>query len=316
MRNDQLKKMTVVVSVILVGNFAGCDQISPKTGQKKAPPAPAVASSPKTPPTVSQSPENPNAPLPEGMLAQVGDWSITAAEFKERIKSLKEVVPDFDVSKPESKKMILDEMVNQQLLVAEAQQQGLEKKKEIVDAVDEFKKSLLVREISLKLTEGVKATEEESKDFYDKNKASFADPTEYHVREIVLSTQVGAKDLLVGLLQGGDFAETAKTRSKGPTATNGGDLGFIKTFPFPQMETAIFSMEVGDISSVFKGPTGDFYIVKLEEKRGGKEKDFADLKNDIETYLTQSKQQDLILKHVDQLKAKAVVKTNESLLKE
>ncbi len=313
MLNGPLKKLAFIFGVIFVGNLVGCDQISSLMGQKKSS-APTAVAPTASQPTQTQPQEDPNAPLPEGVLAQIGSWTMTVTEFNKRLKSLKEVVPDFDASTPASKKLILDELVHQQLLVTEAEGQGLGGKKEIVEAVEEFKKSLLVREAVLRLTEGIKVTVEEAQDFYDKNKDSLKEPSEYHLREIVLPAQAAAKDLLVELLKGADFAELAKTHSKAPTAASGGDMGFIQVFPFPQMETAIFPLEAGDLSSVFKGPNGDYYIVKLEEKRGGKQKDFAQMKDDIVAYLTQSKQQEAIVNQLNQLKAKTVVKINESLL--
>ncbi len=312
----------LVPLVFTLATLSGCDQISSffnKSGSKSNLNKEKISSTPveSTPvPSLAPPSIDSNVPLPADVLARVGNWTLTAKDFEERLKGLKEVFPDFDVNVPENKRLILEELVRQQLLVREAEETGAAKKKEIVDAVEEFRRSLLVRDAATKLTEGIKVTDLEAQEFYNQNKdnPALTEPAEYHLREIVMSTQSGAKEVLVDLLKGADFAEMAKARSKGKTAANGGDLGTVKTFEFPQMEAAVASLEAGDISNVFKGPSGDYYIVKVEEKKGGKQKDFAAVKEDIITFLTQSKQQSVIESHLKELQQKYGAKINENFL--
>jgi len=246
------------------------------------------------------------------MLARAGNWTLTIEDFKERLKNLKEIIPDFDVKDLESKKLVLEELIRQQLLVMDAREKGLDNKKEIAEAVEEFKRTLLVREVANKLIEGVSATEQEAQDYYNQNKEIFVESAEWHIREIVVPTQQEAKDILIEILKGADFAETAKTHSKSKSASQGGDLGFLKELPAPYA-SAVATLNAGDISSVFKGPEG-YCVVKLEEKRGGEPLEFPDVKADIITGLTQLKQQQAILGHIEQLRQKTPVQVNEGLL--
>ena len=89
-----------------------------------------------------------------------------------------------------------------------------------------------------------------------------------------------------------------------------GETGFV---PFAQMEAILQTLEPGKVSAAFKGPEG-FYIVKLEEKRGGKKKDFAEIKDEIITGLTMLKQQKAITDHLENLKQKTLITINENLL--
>ena len=66
---------------------------------------------------------------------------------------------------------------------------------------------------------------------------------------------------------------------------------------------------------MFKGPNG-YYIVKLEEKRGGKPLNFTDIKKDILDGLTDLKRRQALLNHIDELKGKVNVTINEKLLTE
>ena len=311
---------------IVVFFLGGCDQIN-NLKNKFFPPDKKASSSAISPPEDSSSvPQNKNEiintsstvanALEPNVIARVGSWTLTVDEFKDRIKSLKDVIPDFDTKKLESKKMVLDELVRQELMVMDAEAKGLGNKKEILDAVNEFRRTLLVREGVNRLTEGVTVNDTEIQDYYNQNKTLFVEPAEYHLREIVLATQPGAKDVLVEILKGADFDETAKARSQSKTATSGGDLGWIKSQDLnPQMLTAVANLEVGDVSNVFKGPNG-YSIVKLQEKKGGKQLNLADVKSDIKTGLTQLKQQQAVLNYLNSLEQKIPVKVNESLLKE
>ena len=315
------KTFYILCIIVFSGGIVGCEKISALFGSsasKKIEQTP----SPQAPPTQSQGEPSitPQAStnekgLPPNALARVGSWTLTLEDFKQKLTALKEAAPEYDINDKESKKLVLEELVRQQLLVMDAQQSGLDSKKEIVDAVEEFKRTLLVREAATKIVDGIAVTEQDALDYYNQNKEAFAEPSQWHIREIIVFTQNGAKDIQIELLQGADFATVAKERSKGKSATSGGDLGLLNEFPFPQMESAVTPLNVGDISGVFKGPEG-YYIVKLEEKKGGTPVDFAKAKEDIINGLTLMKQQKAILDYIAQLEQKTSVQVNEALLQE
>ena len=61
---------------------------------------------------------------------------MTIEEFKERLNALKEVVPGYTPGNIEQDRMILQELVNQQLLVAEAERMKIGEEKDIKEAVE------------------------------------------------------------------------------------------------------------------------------------------------------------------------------------
>ncbi len=312
------KSITPFIVPLFFLNILGCDRFasfvdhfSSKKKQTTPPIAQNLSSNKAVEATSSPAP----APLPANVLAKVGNWTITKEEFGVRLKNLKEVVPDFNTGDIASRKLVLEELVRQQLLVMDAEQNGLTNKKEIADAVEEFRRTLLVREIVMKLTKDIKVTEQEAEAFYNENKKDFTEPVQWHAREIVVETKDEASQILIELLKGADFAQMAQTRSKSKTASQGGDLGSISEASFPQMKDALLALEVGGVSSVFKGPDG-YYVVKLEEKKGGQQKEFSAIKEDIIEGLTLMKQQQTILDYLNQLQQKISVKINEDLLKD
>lgn len=119
--------------------------------------------------------------------------------------------------------------------------------------------------------------EAEVKDYYQKNLADFTINEQRRARHILLkadttsseevhqSQQQKAQEILEELRDGADFAEMAIKVSQGPSAANGGDLGF---FSRGQMvaafDNAVFAMEPGQLSEVVQTSFG-YHIIYLEE---------------------------------------------------
>lgn len=322
----------VVVSFLIFSlTFLGCDQISAifEYFQKPEQESASISSTPSAAAQealkaekIQEPPQLPDqsiigkktgSSLPASVLAKVGDWTMTIEEFKERLNALKEVVPDLDVTDPETKKLMLEELLRQQLLVWDAERKGLAKQKDIQDAVEEFRRTLIVQESAKKITENIKGTEEEAKEFYELNKDRIVDPVEWHVREIVVDSKLKANELSVEILKGGDFAEIAKQNSISKTAAQGGDLGVLTEMPFEDMAAAVGRLNTGEVSSVFQGPEG-YYIVKVEEKKGGTPIPFEEIKEEIIQDRTAFKQQQAILDYLNKLQQEVEVQTNEKLL--
>ena len=109
----------------------------------------------------------------------------------------------------------------------------------------------------------------------------------------------------------------AKERSISATASDGGDLGFItRGKKSPQFDAVAFSdsLEVGGISNIFKGPDG-YSILKLEEKRGGKQKSLSEMWDDIKRVLTFLKQQQRIDELIAKLSREAQLEIYEGEIK-
>ncbi len=323
MRNTNSNILIMIMACALTTVFSGCDLINPPkkvVKKEEKPPAPAEPAAP----VEAAAP----ADLPKDVVARVGSWTLTEAQFEERLKLLKEGLPNFDASKAGSKEALLNELIRQQLLVKDAEDSGLAQQGDITEAVDDFRRTLLVQKLANQLTKDIVANEKEAQAYYDKNKEVFVEPLQYSVREIVTDDEATAKAVLVQILQGADFAETAKTQSKGKTAAEGGVLpaftternptgeagkGMMSGPPFAAMMGAIANVDVGGISAVFKGPEG-FYIVKVDAKKGGVAQPFAEVKQDLISGLTLRKQQEAILEHINQLADKTKVEVNKELL--
>ena len=141
------------------------------------------------------------------------------------------------------------------------------------------------------------ATDDAMKKVYEEAAKQIAGEQEVHARHILVETEDEAKAIKAELAKGADFAELAKSKSKDPGgAADGGDLGFFtKDQMVPEFSAVAFSLEPGKISDPVKSQFG-WHIIKVEEKRNRKAPDFAQVKPQIETYVTRKAQAEYVAK--------------------
>src|SRR3989338_3129455 len=206
------------------------------------------------------------------IIAKVNNFPITLEDLEQEVKAYNTIVP---ADKPEAKITTRDqkvnylktEMVRRAILYQEALARGLDRNEDVLRALEKTKQDLLILELVRQETDKVDVPSSEIEDYYNTYKEQLKEPEERQIREIVLSTEQEAKDILIQLLQGADFAALAKERSKSSSAKDGGDLGFLEKGKKPaQFDAVAFSdsLDAGKISSIFKGPDG-YYILKIEE---------------------------------------------------
>src|SRR6266404_2540103 len=95
------------------------------------------------------------------------------------------------------------------------------------------------------------------------------------------------------LVNGAEFDRMAQIYSEDSTRERGGDWGWIerKTLAGP-LEKAAFNLDRGKISHVIEFG-GNYYILKVEDRKGGETKSLADVHADIEKKLIQLEAQNL-----------------------
>jgi peptidyl-prolyl cis-trans isomerase SurA len=118
-----------------------------------------------------------------------------------------------------------------------------------------------------------------------------------------------AEEIFTKLNHGAEFDRMAQLYSEDSTRENGGDWGWVdrKTLAGP-LEKAAFSLEVGKVSNILEF-SGNYYILKVEDKHGGETKSLADARADIEKKLVHDEAQKLQEKWLASLRSKAYIKT-------
>jgi parvulin-like peptidyl-prolyl isomerase len=118
-----------------------------------------------------------------------------------------------------------------------------------------------------------------------------------------------ADEIFAKLVNNAEFDRLAQIYSEDSTRDQGGDWGWIerKTLAAP-LEKVAFSLPVGKISRVIEF-SGNYYILKVDEKHGGDIKPLDQVRPDIEKILVQQEAQDLQERWLASLRSKAYIKT-------
>jgi peptidyl-prolyl cis-trans isomerase SurA len=118
-----------------------------------------------------------------------------------------------------------------------------------------------------------------------------------------------AEEVLGKLTGGAEFERMAQIYSEDSTREVGGDWGWIerKTLAAP-LEKVAFSLPVGKISHIVEFG-GNYYILRVDDKRGGTTRSLAEVRAEIEKKLMQEKAQHLQERWIASLRSKAYIRT-------
>ena len=209
-------------------------------------------------------------------------------------------------------------VVTREVLYQEAKKKGLDKKKEILAKVEDFRKAMVIDAL---LEEALKEKDEvsdsEIQKYYKENEDRFTEPREVKVRHIVVNSEPILKEVLMKLSKGESFEKLASTYNIDKSREDGGNLGYIRRGQlaplFAQFEEAAFSLRrKGEISEVVKTPYG-YHLIQLEERRGTALRPFDQVKEKIRFFLQTKKKQDAYLQYVKEAKSRAKIVVNEKL---
>jgi len=156
-------------------------------------------------------------------------------------------------------------------------------------------------------------------EYYKKHVDQFTAKEEVKLRMIMIpgkadtgnsaAQKAMAQEVLGKLASGAEFDRTAQVYSEDSTRDLGGDWGWIerKTLAAP-LEKVAFNLPVGKISGIIEF-SGNYYILKIEDKRGGSVQSLTQVRSDIEKLLLQQEAQHLQERWLASLRAKAFIKT-------
>jgi len=162
-------------------------------------------------------------PDPDKVLATVNGQPITEQMFELYVRQRAARHPGADAHA--DRKKILDELINLEVVVQDAEHKQIDKRPEIKARLDWQRRNLLA---GIDLREQLMSdpvTDKQVKAAYQKAIADYP-ATEYHARHILTKTREKAEAVIKQLDAGGDFAKLAKKDSIGPTGKKGGDLGW------------------------------------------------------------------------------------------
>ncbi len=233
----------------------------------------------KTTPTVSK----------EDAVAVVNGTYIS----KKSLQTLENEIAQRSHGQKFPKEQLVEELIQRELLVQDAVQKHLDKTPEFVERMATVKSSLLSQEDIQNYLKSNPVTDEEIKAEYDAKMANAG--TEYKARHILVKTEDEAKELIEELSQGADFVVLAKTKSTGPSAPQGGDLGWFTAdrmvTPFSE---AVIALENGKFTTEPVETQFGWHVILREDSRSQTPPPFEAVKEQIRPMLQRKKIQTMM----------------------
>ncbi len=203
--------------------------------------------------------------------------------------------------------------LNDEQLEKALAQEGIESLDQYRDVFFERNEdNFLVEKLQKEAVADVSVTDEELKKFYEDNKKQFQVPAQKKVSHILFEDKSKAEEVLKEINKGGSFAEIAKANSTGPSAKNGGDIGYITENQQGLDATfakAAFALEVGEVSEIVKTQFG-YHIIKVTDSKASGVKSFAEVKDQLRKQLLNQKQSQAWSKYVQDLRENADITIN------
>ncbi|MDE2130261.1 MAG: peptidylprolyl isomerase [Betaproteobacteria bacterium] len=205
---------------------------------------------------------------------------------------------------PQLKDQIKKELILREVVVQEAEKQGLQNQKDVQDEIQINRQNILIRTLFGDYLKKHPITEAQIKAKYDQFAKTFGS-TEYDAQHILVPTEKEAADIIAKLKKGEKFSELAKKYSKDTaSAAHGGDLGWSTPGNYVEpFAAALTKLKPGEYTTTPVQTQFGWHIIKLDKTRPAKPPTLEQLKPQI----VQELQREAVQKYQQELLAQAKV---------
>lgn len=144
-----------------------------------------------------------------------------------------------------------------------------------------------IRDVYLERAIEARVTDEGLKSRYEEFVVANPPSSEQRARHILLKTKEEARDIIAELDAGADFAELAKEHSTGPSAAQGGDLGYFTAEQMvPEFAQAAAALDPGSYSAEPTQTQFGWHVIKLEDRRQVPTPSFEEMEDQLRQELS------------------------------
>ena len=183
-----------------------------------------------------------------------------------------------------------------------------------------LKKKQLIKQITtLEITNKAKASDQEIKTYYKKNKDKLVRPEARRIRHILIAVKPSAtaaekklkrekaSEVIAKIKAGEEMSKVAWTYSDDRYKVKGGDLGLVHRGRLdPSLEKEVFKLEPNRLSNIIETRFG-FHIVRVEEVKPPEQLSLEDASPKIKKQLTDKKAEQIRKKLISRLKSQAQI---------
>jgi len=239
---------------------------------------------------------------PKGhVLATVNGKPITSEDVAEYIASMGQ--RGQGLQSPEGQAKVLEQLISQQLIVAEATRNLYDHEPAFQAQLAKVKEDLLFSYALNKLLAPITVAEADVKKYFDEHQDMFVGQPTANASHILVDSEEKALDIKKQIEDGSiTFEEAARQFSSCPSKEQGGNLGdFGKGQMVPEFDAACFEMEIGELRGPVKTQFG-FHLIRLNSRSESEPMTFEEVKGQLQQQLTLEKQQAAYESKVNQLK--------------
>lgn len=245
-----------------------------------------------------------SSPLPEDILAKVGNTTISQADLKKKLKDM-----GLDSSKdPNVTSEMLNQMVDNSLLAMEARKEGLDKSPDFRKKIHEYEDRLLRKSLLKKdVDDKVKVTDNDIVTYYNKHQKDIKQPGYVDVRQVVFPDEKTAKKEFSMLKRKGGFKKAVRL-------FKGGSVGKIYegTVP-PKFSAYFFGVPEGSITGPIPLKDGIHYF-KIDHAVKGVQLTLEQAREGIKNYLKNRQNKTQYQALVNHLRSTTTVQINNKAL--
>ena len=237
----------------------------------------------------------------ETVLATVNGKAVTSTELsfiEDEIGARLGQLP------PEQKQeRMLNFLIDLKLVAEAAEEQGLDESEQFKNQMDFLRLRALQNEYFRKNVDEA-LTDEKLKAAYDEQVKAAPARMQVKARHILVKEEDEAKAIIKALDEGKDFIELAKEKSTGPSASNGGDLGYFGQGQMvPAFEAAAFALDKGAYTKEPVQTQFGWHVILTEDKREQPKPEFEQVRDQMRTMLAQQ----MFAEKLAELKEKAKI---------
>ena len=188
------------------------------------------------------------------------------------------------------------------------------------DVQTQIKRGMAIQQlIDKEVGDKVKISDEESKQYYDTHPEFFKQPEQVNASHILIKVDENAseaqkaearkkiQEVQQKLQKGEDFATLAKTYSEGPSAPQGGNLGYFRRGQMVKpFEDTAFKLKPGETSDIVETRFG-YHLIKVIDKQPEKTLAYAEIKDRLNELLKKQKLETEVDVYIDNLRKDAKI---------
>lgn len=163
--------------------------------------------------------------------------------------------------------LALEQTINARILEQKAAGTDIDEQENIQQQIENARANIVrtafVQQI---VEEGI--TEEAIRSQYEEYVANLNEAREVKARHILVESEEEANDIIQQLAEGANFEDLAREHSIGPSASEGGDLGyFAEGQMVPEFSKAAFALEPGNVTQEPIQTQFGWHVIRVEDKR-------------------------------------------------